>query len=212
MAKKQKMTSEDKPIRKTKGVDLTPEEKAIFQRVASDSSTEWESITEESVHDYDLGKSPGQIPEWAKKLKQDRKFAFRWITRDRERLDQVRTMPVPAKWWIVNATNLSHFGLSDEEYTVASQDLDPVLGCVCYVDQMLMFKPHWMFEKHQAYKQGLAEAKDASGDLAKKQSSDGRTDWISGEPAQLGKLDVVIADEDSFTAPEEEGLEDIIEA
>lgn len=136
---------------------LTAEETAIFNRVAADQD-DWRMIDPRDVLDYSLAEDPFKLPPPALKEREAKTFAFRWITRDPKRLDQIRSKAVPFKWWICNRTNTPFL----EEY------IDKTLGCVCREDQMLVFKPFWMYEKEQAFKRGLADAQDASGDLANK--------------------------------------------
>jgi hypothetical protein len=133
---------------------LTPEETAIFNRVAADQD-DWRMIDPRDVLDFSLAEDPFKLPPPALREKEAKNFAFRWITRDPKRLDQIRSKAIPFKWWICNRTNTPFL----EEY------IDRTLGCVCREDQMLVFKPYWMFEKEQAFKRGLADAKDASGNI-----------------------------------------------
>jgi hypothetical protein len=136
---------------------LTSEETAIVNRVMAEKD-DWKSIKESDVDDFQLANDPFELPEPAKAMKKKRKFAFRWITRTTERMDELRNKPAPFKWWVCNAVNTPFL----EGF------FDPVLRCVCKMDQMLVFKPYWMFVKEQEFKQGMAERNAASGDLKKK--------------------------------------------
>lgn len=130
---------------------LTSEEQAIAARVAADSDREWETITEDSVLDYSLGRWAFELPPEAVKLQCEHRFAFRWITRTKERIDEIRTKQPPARWWICNRANtpfLAHL-------------CDPVLGAVVREDQILVFQPWWMREKMRAIVQGIADGKSA---------------------------------------------------
>lgn len=193
---KKDMKPEVKTLKpKKQSLSLTPEEKSILERVRADTGREWENITEESIDDFSLSEMPGKLPEWAQKLKDEKKYAFRWVTRKKERLDEIRGYPIPRKWWIVNISSFSQ----------AEDSIDPVLGCVTYLDQMLMFKPYWMFAKEQAYKQTLAESKDQAGDINKRKGMvDEGYEWDAGSRAKIGKMDEVQADESEFL-PGEEG-------
>lgn len=172
---------------------ITPEEQAIAARVGAEAD-DWKTITEDSALDYDLGRDVFELPPPAKAKQNKKEFAFRWILRDPKRLDEMRSKPAPFKWWICNSTNTPFL----------SGFFDPVLGCVCREDQMLMFKPWWMRDKEWAHKRGLADSLDKSGELTGKngQFNDG-IGWEAGKRSidrpELGLEvrggDVVMADE-----------------
>ncbi len=143
--------------------NLTPEEKAIYGRVMAESD-EWKTITEESTNDYSFSRDPFELPEPAKKLRDNKEFAFRWITRKSERLDEVKNKQVPFRWWPVN--------LNQPVGMIFKPFLDPNNGCVSREDQMLVFKPWWMFEKELEFKRRLADSSDTSSRL---ESKDGET-------------------------------------
>jgi len=134
---------------------LTPEEMAIFQRVKNEAR-DWETITEESVDDYSLMQDPFKLPPEIKEYVNRKEFAFRWIERTSQRLDEIRSAEVPNKWWIVNADSFP--GLADKLF-------DPILGCISRLDQMLVFKPWWMHEKRMQMVESLNKAQDRSGTL-----------------------------------------------
>ncbi|MFH0826137.1 MAG: hypothetical protein V2B18_25580 [Pseudomonadota bacterium] len=113
---------------------LTPEEQAIAARVAGDSSREWDVITERDLLDYSFGKDVFALPAPAKKQQDEKKFVFRWIERTPRRPDEIRSKDAPFKWWVCNSTNTPFL----------RDNFDPILGCVCREDQMLMFQPYWM--------------------------------------------------------------------
>lgn len=129
--------------------NLTPEELAIYGRVAAESD-DWKTITEEGTNDFSLSRDVFELPEPAKKLRDKKEFAFRWITRKPERLDEMKNKSDPFKWWPVNSTQ--------PVGKIFSSFLDPNMGCVSREDQMLVFKPWWMFLKERAYKDRLADA------------------------------------------------------
>jgi hypothetical protein len=130
-------------------LNMTPEEKAIFSRVQAESS-DWKTISEDEAVDYSLSRDPYDLPAPAKKLEKEKRFKFRWIVRTPARLDEIRNKQVPFRWWIVNSTQ--PVGL------VFGPFLDPNNGCVSREDQMLVFKPWWMYEKERAFKERLADA------------------------------------------------------
>jgi len=191
-----KVSTEPKPIDKKlkQPANLTGEEAAVFQRVKSESESprEWETISENDLHDYSLGADPFKLPAFAKKLKDEKKFAFRWVERKKERLDEIRSLEPPRKWWIVNASTIPE----------SIGDCDPILGCITMYDQLLVFKPFWMFEADQRMKRELSDSKDRAGDLQskhKQQVDETGSEMLTGEKFKIdGKTDVVMADEEEF--------------
>lgn len=155
--------------------NLTPEERAIFARVSQDDES-WETITEESSHDFALARDPFELPEPAKKLREKKEFAFRWITRKPERLDEVKNKPIPFRWWPVNLNQ--PVGMAFKPF------IDPNNGCVSREDQMLVFKPWWMFERELRYKQGLADAGYNQQSIEKR-----RAEWRSDVEIEPGLRD-----------------------
>ena len=150
-------TTESKSIA-TDLSQLTPEELAIARR-AQGEDDEWsDPIGEESAEDFSLSEDPFKLPEPAQKMKDSRKYAFRWIERKPERVDQIRTRPMPLRWWICNRANTPFL----------ERFIDPVLGCVCREDQMLVFKPWEIWEREKAVKNRLRDTRNETGDLAAK--------------------------------------------
>jgi len=137
--------------------NYTPEERAIHSRVSAESD-DWKTITEADMEDFSLAEDPFKLPPPAAKLRDQRKFAFRWITRSASRLDQMKSKVVPFRWWPVNRM----------QPMVGAMDafIDDNNGCISREDQMLVFKPYWMFEKELEYKRQLADGN--SGDVASK--------------------------------------------
>lgn len=157
-----KKTTEKQVRKATKKTQaLTPEERAIFQRVKNESK-DWETITEESVDDYSLMEDPFILPDEVKEFETKRQFKFRWIERKSERLDEIRSAKVPNKWWIVNV----------DTFPTLESLCDPILGCISRLDQMLVFKPWWMHEKRMQLLDELNTAQDRSGTL---EGKDGET-------------------------------------
>jgi hypothetical protein len=158
---------------------LTTEESAIVARVIAEKD-DWKSIKESEVDDFQLANDPMELPVPAKEMKKKKKFAFRWIKRTNERMDEIRNKPVPFKWWVCNAVNTPFL----EGF------FDPVLRCVCKLDQMLVFKPYWMFVKEQEFKQSAADKNSASGDLTKKNGMvKGGGELVEGR--KIGKGDTI---------------------
>jgi len=158
---------------------LTPEEKAIFQRVASED-TSWLTLDSQDVDDYSLSTDPFSLPEPAGKLRGE--FAFRWITRSAARLDEVKNKPEIFRWWVVNR-NQPRAGMFDKF-------IDPNNGCVSREDQMLVFKPRWLFEKEQAVKRGLADNVTQSHALDTKRNEKGGAELVGSNTVPNSRLAV----------------------
>ena len=136
---------------------ITPEEQAIAARVLGDSFDL--STGEDSIVDYAFyGRDMMELPPPAKKMRDEKKYSFRWVERKPARMDQVKNKPRPFRWWLCNSTNTPFL----KKY------LDPVLGGVIREDCILMFKPWEDYEAEKAYKRSLADALDQSGNMLSK--------------------------------------------
>ena len=200
--KDKNITGQGKPVQSKKPHPaLTSDESALFHRVQNERD-DWKDIGEDSVLDYSLSEDPMKLPDAAAQQEAEKKFKFRWIERNPRRLDVERSKQPPFKWWICNATN-TPFLLND---------IDPVLGCVCKLDQMLLFKPWWMHEREMAIELAKTDAY-TKGDIlsrsgerrewgdfqAYKESGDGEQGSPitrnGSERVKLGGSDIVFADE-----------------
>lgn len=182
-----KTTSQSKKVEDQTATppNLTPEEAAIFQRTIAEQD-DWKTITEGDVEDFSLMEDPFKLPKEAQDKVDRKQLAFRWIERKPDRIDQVRNATPPKRWWIANSITTPFL----KKY------VDPILGCIVNMDQMLMVKPYWMYEKHQQAKMELAEIKDQTGRIDSKDGvSDGKVEWYAGREHKIGKNDVVMADE-----------------
>lgn len=168
-----------------KSANLTQEEAAVFERVkAAGEDREWERVTEDDAIDFKLAQDPMKLPDFAEKLLNLREFVFRWIERKKERIDEVRSMPIPQKWWIVNASTMPD----------CVKDLDPILGCVCKLDQLLVFKPYWMYLKKKEMEDADSEEKASAGELESKhhaQVDETGSEFLAGKEAKIGGKDDV---------------------
>lgn len=174
--------------------NLTPEERAIADRVSSEKDS-WLGITEESMLDYSLGDEPYPLPPEAKEKQDKKEFAFRCVEMKKERLDYFRSMPDndPRKWWICNSTNTPFL----------AKYVDSVHGGVQINDQLLMVKPWFMHKRHQDIKLQSSLTKQEAADIRKR---DGRKEewgeWRAGDSARIqageegdsGSGDVVMQD------------------
>jgi hypothetical protein len=130
----------------------TPEEQAIRLRSDADSDKSWESVGEDSVLDFELNADPLALPAPAQKEYDEKRYAFRWAEMKTQNIDKLRTLPVPFKWAVCNAVNTPFL----EDF------IDPVLGCVINLGQLLMYKPWWMHMKVADYELKRAEAHHGS--------------------------------------------------
>jgi hypothetical protein len=175
---------------------LTPEQQSIAERVAS-QDTDWFAIGEESMTDFSLMVNPMDLmpnyPE-AAKLQNEKKFAFRWCERTPQRVDQLtRSVSPPLKWAIVNRNNLPEM----------DRHIDPMLGGVCCLDQILLFKP-W------AHAAMVRKAKDEMADArfnAPRQriQTDGKIEVKEGREHRIGSNDVV-----TYQDERSDGLGDLV--
>lgn len=172
-------------IEKPKSINLRPltsEEQAIAARVATQNN-DWETITEESMLDFSLAGEPYPLPIEAAQLQKEKKFAYRFIAKTPERIDEITNQPPPLKWWLCNRTQTPYL----------AKYCDPVHGGVQVKDQILVFKPWRMHELVQNAKMDLAKLKDSAGDVTKKQGKEdgGKIEWKAGEAAQAKESEVV---------------------
>ena len=138
-------------VQETATATLTPEERSIVERV-SNQDTEWFGLTESDLNDFSLANNPLNISNYpvAAKLEREKKFVFRWCERTPGRVDALtRSAQPPLRWAIVNRQTLPEM----------SEYVDPVLGCVCCLDQLLLFKPYAHAMMVKKSKNELSEAK-----------------------------------------------------
>jgi hypothetical protein len=139
--------------------NISPEERAIYNRVAS-AGDEWrESIQSTDMHDFSLAEDPFKLPLPAQKLRDKKLYVFRWITRDPKRLDEMMNKNKIMRWYPVNSTapNGDFVKLVDRN-----------CGAVCREDQMLVFKRYDAFLLEQEFYNGLASSSLNAGDLLNK--------------------------------------------
>lgn len=147
--------NKNKTTEEPKAKVLTPEEAAISSRIESES-TDWFDITEDDINDFSLMANPLDLQPEAQKLQDEKVCAFRFCERTAKRVDTLtRSVAPPLRWAIVNKTTLPVMG----------KYVDDILGCVCVLDQMLLFKPWNHHAIVQKAKLDLAENLDVSGQL-----------------------------------------------
>lgn len=164
----------------------TPEESAIHRRIAGEAP-DWGTITEEEMEDFSLMEDPLKLPIPAQERQDRGEYAFRWAERTPERIDQLRNAVPPLRWWICNNTT-----------TPFLKDLvDPVVGGVLCLDQILFVKPWRMHVLCQGAKNDLADNNDRSGNIETKDGEEhsSGSEWLAGKKHKISSRDVVVVDE-----------------
>lgn len=186
---------------------MTPEQQAIAARVAADGTDDgWLHISEADMNDFSLSVNPWDLPKDAKKLQDERRYAFRFCERTPSRIDQLtRSQAPPLKWGIVNATQLPEL----------AHLVDPITGGVCVGNQILLFKPWAHHAKVKEAKARLAEGASRSqsldGAALKLSSGDGKISATTGDSAKIGARDYVVAAEDPRDLGDGgKGVEDLV--
>lgn len=166
---------------------LTPNEQALANRVASGGS-DWQTINERDVNDFSLSEDPFKLPPPALKLQAERKFKFRWYTRTPERVDQVKGFQKIRKWWVVNRTQPVP-GVFDDL-------IDGSTGGIHCYDQLLFFKPWWLWQAEDALDQKIANAQANLVDMDETEKNDLRfaASRRSGKDKSAGRQEVTGSD------------------
>lgn len=215
VAKDETIKTPAEPAASVAAPTLTPEEHAIYQRVMAESD-EWRTLSEGDMEEFSLSESIFKLPPEAIAKERLKEMKFRWITRSRERVDQIRAKPVPLKWYICNRSQTPFL----------SKYVDPTTGSVNREDQMLVFKPWWMWERELAIKRDLADSRDRSGDIKSRDGvsrsgvhmSAGVRDIDSQEKfrAEISGDDIVMGDEAAIDRSRGishgEGIDDLIDS
>lgn len=192
--------SDDSINNNQQATNLTPEERAIADRVAKKDDS-W-VITEGDIYNLSLSDDPYTLPPEAQKKQDDKEFAFRVFEMNTKRLDEVASWPRPKKWWVCNRINCPW--LSDKHF-------DSIHGGVQIQDQLLHFKPWKDHAKYQGLKMDAIQMRQDAADINKR---DGvkidEGEWKAGEEAKIGGKDEVIIDTSTLDAQDmSEGLEDV---
>ena len=174
----------------TKNINLTPEQQAIATRAANQESLKRSPIREDELNDFSLMKNVLDLPEAAQKLQDKKIYAFRWCERTPERIDFLtRSELPPMRWGLVTRTTISELG----------DFIDPLLGCICRLDQVLLYK-YW--EDHarvQKAKMELADAGLNTGSLEGKkhqiQGKNADVEVMTGTDQKISGSDEIMGDE-----------------
>ena len=165
----------------TRQQSLTPEQLAISERVSS-QETGFFDIDVKSINDFSLMNMPLNLdpnyPIFAN-LQKEKKYVFRWCERTPEAVDKyTRSVAPPLKWAIVNRQTLPE----------SEPHIDPILGCVCCLDQMLLFKP---YAHAEMVKRAKNEISDARARTPKANLSRDKIDVVEGEKYKINGGDIV---------------------
>ncbi len=185
---KPKTKAEQKTIESPKPtLSLTSDEQAIAERVAK-QDTDWFAIRGDELNDFSLMANPLDLQPEAKKMQDEHKYAFRWCERKTQRIDQLtRAAQPPLRWALCTRTTTPFL----------AQYVDDLLGCICTLDQVLLYKPWHHHELVKKAKAELADIQDGSGTLAgKKRQIEERDDDVevmSGSQFSIKGSDVMMS-------------------
>lgn len=164
---------------------LTPDERALVDQI-SRQTTDWEQITEDQIHDFSLSEDPLKLPKEAQERQDRKEMAYRWCERTPKRVAELTNASPPMTWWVANGVTAPYL----KKY------IDPTIGGVCKMDQILLLKP---WNLHQKVKDAVAAASKAlyqsreldKGGKSKIQSRDDRSHLtaVTGERAHVKSSD-----------------------
>lgn len=171
---------------------LTAEEAALKAIIQKEDDS-WLGLTDADIEDFSLSNDPYPLPkECTSRLGE---FAFRYCERNPKRVQELKSMPGPQRWWIANAVNLPWL----------SHLCDSIDGAIHMRDQMLMFKPRWMMDKVKALSTASDDAKFRSKNPAERKGErDGNFEWESGEKAKISDRDKVVYDQERWDGAQQE--------
>lgn len=135
-AVKQPISQPSVPTDSTAGKALTPDERALVDQI-SRSSDDWTTIREDEILDFSLSEDPLKLPTEAKDRQERREYAYRWCERTPKRVAELTNAQVPLRWWVANSTTAPYL----QKY------IDPTIGGVCRLDQILLLKPWGLHQK-----------------------------------------------------------------
>lgn len=169
-------------------ISMTPEESAIFSRVTAEDNGWKETITEEGMNDFSLSEDPYKLPAPAQKKENREEFKFRWIEKDSKRVDFVRNLDVPKRWWVCNSTNSPYL----------KGFFDPLHGAVQKLDQILVFKPWSHHIAKRRLVDQLSSTQRDSGKIKQTPSryQDGEAEWHEGADNKINPSRDIVHNED----------------
>jgi hypothetical protein len=170
---------ENLPVSQT----VTAEEAAIMARITAEDSGWKEIISEEAMNDFSLSDDPYALPEPAKKKEDQRKYKFRWIEKKPRRIDFIRNLDIPKRWWLCNSTNTPFL----------KGFFDPIHGGVQKLDQILVFKPWSHHIAQKKLNDQLKAAQRNSGEIPENhmESKIEEGAWLAGNDVKIKNSDIV---------------------
>lgn len=126
---------------------LTSEERALVDQITR-SKPDWSQITEDDLLDFSLAEDPFKLPAEAKQRQDRKEMAYRWCERTPKRVAELTNANPPLKWWVANSTTAPYL----------QKHVDPTIGGVCRLDQILLLKP---WNMHQKVKDAVASSAKA---------------------------------------------------
>jgi len=180
---------------------LTPEEAAIVSRIDTED-IEWFNLADSELNDFSLMDDPLLLPKAAQKLQNEKIYAFRWCERTPQRMDQLcKSQQPPLRWAVVNKSTLHEL----------SGEVDDTLGCVCRLDQLLLFKPWAHHARVKAAKLALADNLDRSGQLkSREKKSDESYNYTADKKHKINAGDDIHFDEASDDTEDTTDLGDLV--
>ena len=172
-----------------KPTNLTPEQQAIADRDDLQDKS-WHTITEDELNDFSLMTNAFDLPEAAARLQRNKIYAFSWRTRTPERIDELtRSVNPPLRWGLVTRTTIPEL-----------KDLiDPMLGCIPRLDQVLMYKPWGHHVIVQKAKMDLADVGLNAGTMeGQKHQMQGKRDDVevmTGKDQKISGSDELMGEE-----------------
>jgi hypothetical protein len=165
---------------------LTGDELAFNLRAKTEDTGWKETITEESMTDFSLSDDPYTLPAPAVKKEKERMFKYRWAEKNTKRIDFLRNLEVPRRWWICNNVNSPYL----------KAFIDPGHGGIQKLDQILMFKPwsHHMAERKMI--DNLNQHQRNSGEISQEKAIEKTSfgEIISGRRAKINDMKDIIHD------------------
>ena len=129
---------------------LTPDEAALLSRV-NQADVEWPVLREDELEDYSLAHSKLLLPPECEERRKRQEYCYRWVKGTAERVDEMRSLPGPFKWAIVNRSNAPY--LPDHYF-------DSATGAVRRLDQVLLYKPYRAYLDEKRINDGANKARE----------------------------------------------------
>ena len=167
---------------------LTAEEAAL-KSILEIKDDKWLGLTDKDVEDFSLSEDPFKLPKEAQRLQDEKKYAFRWCENRVSRVMELTRKEAPFGWSVANAVNTPEL----------TRLVDTITGGIHKLDQILLYKPHWVAMKEKELKQQADTARGNARDPNKRAGErDGNFAWEAGERAKLKDSDVTVFDQEAW--------------